>query len=85
MMRRRSITALQVAAQKRTHAMIDDQPHMTLSPEKGGKLWHGGQHKGHPAQTPTLLSAHEAFFQGFHAGAQWGYRIARTRSRRRDI
>lgn len=77
------ISQLQVEQYERERQHIDDQPHMTLTPAKDGQLWRGGDHLLHPSQRTSLLSASEAFFQGFHAGARWGYRVGRSRARRR--
>lgn len=78
-MKRRPVWHLQVSQHRREEALVDDQPHMTLTPEKDGRLWRDGEHGGHSGQRQRLLSAREAFFQGFHAGARWGYRIGRRR------
>lgn len=78
-MRRRTVRQLQVAQYRREHELTDSQPHMTLTPAKAGQLWLGGKHGGHPDQRPSLLSPAQAFAQGFHAGARWGYRVGRTR------
>ena len=53
--------------------LMNRQPHMTLDPEKAGLPVPGG--------VPQLLSAEEAFRQGFHAGARWGYAFAKRRAR----
>lgn len=74
--RRRSGTTIerQVRACERDAENLDNQPHMTLSPEKDGKPLT----EGHP-QAPCLLSAREAHRQGFHAGARWARRDEQRR------
>lgn len=78
-MKRMTRTQLQVRACERQMAHIDDQPHMTLTPEKDGKLWRDGKHGLNPNQKQHLLSAREAFNQGFHIGARWAFAFRRTR------
>jgi hypothetical protein len=41
-------------------------------------------HGLHPTQRQSLLTAREAFSQGFHAGARWGYKFAKRRARRKS-
>lgn len=83
--KRGGIEEAQIRACEREHAHIDDQPHMTLTPSKDGQLWRGGNHHGHPQQKQSLLSASEAFRQGFHNGARWARRDERRRAKRRGV
>lgn len=82
MARKLTIAQAQIRQQRRDRDLIDRQPHMTLTPAKSGQLWNGGKHGGHPDQRPSLLTPGEAFTQGFHAGARWGYRFAQYRRRK---
>lgn len=66
--KRKTIGRLQVEQEHRAAVLIDNQLHMRLT--------------GHAEIEPPLLSAREAFRQGFHAGARWGLRVGRRKESR---